>query len=582
MSWPTNHARRCAEALQIGAGVRLGHGAWGLHPYALEKQVNRLNKPYAMRRFVLGKEVLVAERLGYALPTGRRLFSGVTFSLEPELVGIVGPNGGGKSTLLRILAGELSPSEGKVRCVGRVGYMPQDERPAESATVADMLASPGNMYGGRSESDSGSAWARDRDSYSHELGLGNIDLNALASHCSGGQLTRLSLLRTLLDGPSILLLDEPTNNLDSTSRAFISRTLAKWNGGVLVVSHDRKLLEQMDRILELGPDGVTSYGGGYELYEQQSALARAAQMRSLQEAEATVAATRRSAQRERERKERSISTGRERARRTGASRLEIGAAKDRSSKSAKRNNSAADDRLHAAEQRLAVESAKVNARERLNFDVTGQIGGGVGSIVTVSDFSFAYRPDASLFAPITFSLPPGGRLGIEGDSGVGKSTLLRVIAGVLKGGSGLVSVRARGVAYLDQHFSSVLDEFMSVLQNFQRCSPDLAERECRARLARFLFRNQDAMKQVAVLSGGEKLRAALACVLGAQRVSDLILLDEPTNNLDLASIRYLEEALTLYPGAIIAVSHDTHFLKNIGCEDRVELSWPQTINKAYD
>jgi ATPase subunit of ABC transporter with duplicated ATPase domains len=230
--------------------------------------------------------LVTIDQLAYRTPDGRELFSGLTLSLGPEKVGLVGRNGSGKSTLLRIIQGELAPSAGSVAVGGRIGVLPQAFAPPPGAAVADILGAREGLdriarieAGAGTDEDLADAdWTLEPriDAALAAVGLDGLSLKHDAATLSGGQMTRAALAGLLVAQPALLILDEPTNNLDEAGRRLLAEVLSGWRGGALVVSHERTLLRQMDRIVELSGLGLRSYGGGYDLYAAQKAEGEAA------------------------------------------------------------------------------------------------------------------------------------------------------------------------------------------------------------------------------------------------------------------------------------------------------------------
>jgi ATPase subunit of ABC transporter with duplicated ATPase domains len=521
--------------------------------------------------------------VGYTLPDGTELFQHVSASLGSELTGLVGPNGVGKSTLLRIVAGQIRPSSGAVVGANGAGYLPQEPVFAADADVGaflgvrDIRAAMARLDDGGEAADDAAALAdywsvrANMEVELGRLGLSHLEFDAPVARLSGGERSRLALLAVMLRNPDHLLLDEPTNHLDAANRRILRDTLRHWRHGAFVVSHDRELLDGMDRILELGPTGLTPYGGGYALYAEQKRLNEEAAEKTLHEATRAVAAHRRQAQESLEREQRRSGSGKHRAARRDASALEIGAAKEQAGKTARRT--AVDQRARSAGYAAQLRDAQqaVSRHERLSFQVPTTPRETTHLLLHADKLSFGFPESRVLFRNITFTLMSGERLAIAGRNGIGKSTLLKILAGHLGGYHGRLVSRAKHAVFLDQHLDEILNGNSTVLAAFERHNPFINATEARTHMARFLFRDQAALKPIPALSGGERLRAALACVLAPDRPVDLILLDEPTNNLDLDSIHHLEGVLQAYRGAIVAISHDEHFLDTIGARQHLEL-----------
>jgi ATPase subunit of ABC transporter with duplicated ATPase domains len=521
--------------------------------------------------------------VGYTFPDGSPLFQHVSASFGPELTGLVGPNGVGKSTLLRIVAGHIQPSSGAVLGAQDAGYLAQEPVFATDADVGGLLgvrdirAAMARLDAGGAAADDAAAVADYWSARAHmevelgRLGLSHLEFDAPVARLSGGERSRLALLAVMLRNPGQLLLDEPTNHLDAANRRILRDTLRRWRHGALVVSHDRELLDDMDRIVELSPTGLTPYGGGYALYAEQKRVNEAAAEKTLHDATRALVAHRRQAQESKEREQRRSGSGKQRAARRNASALEIGAAKEQSGKTARRT--AVEQRARSAEYAAQLRDAQqaVSRHERLSFQVPTTQREATHPLLHAEELCFGFVASRILFRNLSFTLMSGERLAIAGPNGSGKSTLLKILAGRLDGYQGRLVSRAKHALFLDQHFNEVLHGNSTVLAAFERHNPCVSTTEARTHMARFLFRGPAALKLVANLSGGERLRAALACVLAPDRATDLILLDEPTNNLDLDGIRHLEEVLQAYRGAIVAISHDEHFLDAIGTRRHLTL-----------
>ncbi|MDO7840901.1 ABC-F family ATP-binding cassette domain-containing protein [Sphingomonas immobilis] len=521
--------------------------------------------------------LLTLTDLSAATPDGRTLFSGLTLSVGArDRIGVVGRNGSGKSSLLAIVAGVAAPATGHVARTGRIGTLAQDWPEilsiAEALGIQAVRAATARIEAGEgSEADFAAAdWtleARVAEALA-ETGLAALDLDRRIATLSGGERTRVGLARLLIEAPDLILLDEPTNNLDAAGRTAVAAMLARWRGAAIVVSHDRTLLEGVDRIVELRAIGVRQVGGGWSAFaaERDAERARAEAER---DAAARAAKTAdRAAQDRREAKARRDKAGRAYAASGSAPKILLGRQAERAENTAGRDDRLAERQAEAAGDRLAAARAEVEIVTPLTIDLM-PTGLPANSELLAMDAATLALGDRIL-GPWSLSIRGPERIAITGPNGAGKSTLLRLALGTLAPSSGSVR-RAEGrLAMLDQHVG-LLDPAATILDTFRRLHPGLDANAAHAALARFAFRNRDADRIVATLSGGERLRAGLACVLGGPQPARLLLLDEPTNHLDIASIEVLEAALTRYDGALLVVSHDRRFLEAIGIEREVKV-----------
>jgi ATPase subunit of ABC transporter with duplicated ATPase domains len=517
--------------------------------------------------------------LGFRTPDGRALFENIDLALGSERTGLVGRNGAGKTTLLKLIAGELAPSEGAVARSGRLGVLAQNLQPPPDAAVADLLGVAADLArlariaaGEGDEDDLAEAdWTLEArlEQALAEVGLPGLGLARPAASLSGGEATRVSLARLLVAAPDLILLDEPTNNLDAGARALVAEILRGWRGGAVVVSHDRALLREMDRIVELSSLGARVYGGGYNLYAERRAEERASAVRELDAAERRARQVDREVQAAYERKDRRDAMGRRFAAKGSEPRLMLGAAAERAENSAGRASQLAERQRAEAAEALAQARGKVERLKPIAVDLPSSGLAAGKRVLAFDEVSFAWPGAAPLLTGLSFDMVGPRRLAVTGRNGAGKTTLIKLAVGDLAPTSGTVA-RGVGTALLDQR-TAILDEAGTVLDSFRQLNPADSENACRAALARLLFRNDAALKPVGQLSGGERLRAALACVLGGSSPPGLLILDEPTNHLDLDSIAAIEAGLAGYDGALLVVSHDRDFLENIGVEGEIEL-----------
>ncbi|MGW0179391.1 ATP-binding cassette domain-containing protein [Nocardia sp. NPDC003345] len=511
--------------------------------------------------------------LTFSWPDGTPVFDGLDAVLGPGRIGLVGSNGAGKSTLLRLIAGAEKPARGSITVTGELGYLRQDlglsvgRRVDEVLGIARVRDSLHRIESGAAaDADFETVGARwDVEERAVAL-LGRLGLEYLAGSTrhldrrldtlSGGETVLLGLVAELLADPEVLLLDEPTNNLDADARNRLYEVLAQFGGTVLVAGHDRELLERMDTVAELRGGGLRLFGGPFGEYEriieQEQEAARGAirdargevrkQSRELVETRIKLDRRRRYGQKmfENKREPKIIMGARKRQAQVAAGKL--------------RNNHI--EKVEQAEERLeqAEELLRDDREIRIDLPDTRLYPG--QRVIALEEVTLANGPVVSL----TVDGPQ--RLAITGRNGVGKTTLLRRIA-------------AEGPwvpwRMLPQRLD-LFDENATVYENVAAGAPHADPELIRGRLARFLFRAAAADVPAAALSGGERLRAALAMLLLAEPAPRLLILDEPTNNLDLVSLGHLTQALAAFRGALIVVSHDGRFLDEIGITRRAELT----------
>lgn len=514
--------------------------------------------------------------LHFNWPDGSALFDDLNLTVGHGRHGLVGLNGSGKSTVLRLLAGELTPLDGSVSVEGELAYLPQDAGAATYATVDEVLGVAG-IRAALSAVESGDASATHFDTIGDDwdieeriaailgqLGLGHVSLDRPVVTLSGGELVLLAFASKLLTRPDVLLLDEPTNSLDRQARQRVYDVVASWRGALLVVSHDRELLNLMDSIGELRGGNVRWFGGSFDDYEQAIAIEQEAAENTLRAAEVDVRKQKRELTEARIKLDRRKRYGQKMSDQKREPKIVMGARKRAAQESAGKHRNMHLDRL--ADAREDVENAERQVRDdpEIRIDLPRTVVPAGRVVLTASGVELPYGG-----AIVDLEVRGPERIGLIGSNGAGKTTLLRVVMGEVEPVSGEMRVNVP-VRYVPQRVD-ILSKDFSVAANARLLAPESTENDIRASLARFLFRGSKADQLAGSLSGGELLHATLACLMMAEPAPQLLLLDEPTNNLDLAGIRQLGGALASYEGALIVASHDMAFLKEIGLTRIVEL-----------
>lgn len=519
---------------------------------------------------------IIIKDLSYIHSDKEVLFSHLNLVVNPgEKIALIGNNGCGKSTLMQILAGNLSPASGTVSHFEHLYYVPQHFGQYDHQSIAQALqidrkleALHAILNGDASEhyfnwldddwnieertQAALSAWSMDGLSLSHPMeGL------------SGGEKTRIFLAGMELHEPTVILLDEPTNHLDTAGRERLYNFVQRTPATLLVISHDRTLLNLIPAICELSHSGLCYYGGNYDFYKEQKGLMLTALEQQLEEKQKALRMARKTAREIEERKNKQNVRGEKTSIKKGIPAIMMGARKQRAENSSSKLNSVHTEKAEKLQQEMSSIKSALPLTDRLKTDFnTSALH--IGKIlVKAEEINFHY-PDSTdnLWQhPLSFQLRSGDRLHIKGDNGSGKTTLLKLIMGDLIPTGGIIERADFSFVYLDQEYSLICNKH-SILQQVEVFNRrHLPEHEVKTILNRYLFSHDVWNKPCSKLSGGEKMRLSFCCLMIADNTPDMFILDEPTNNLDIESIEIVTATIRDYAGTVIAISHDKEFLK---------------------
>lgn len=509
--------------------------------------------------------------VSFEWPDGSRALADVSGTFQAARSGLIGRNGSGKSTLLRLIAGELTPTSGTISCIGDVAYLPQTLTLNTTTTVADLLGIT-NKISALQAIEQGDVAEHHFDTIGddwdietraieqlHSVGLSDITLERSTNTLSGGQAMLAALTGLRLRAAPITLLDEPTNNLDRSTRNDLHRLLEKWPGTLIIVSHDKALLDTMDATTELRNGQLDTYGGPYSAWLQHQEQQQAAAEQAVRAAESTL----RVEKKQRIETETKLARRAAQGRKAAASMPPIVAGglqrKAEVTAGATRNLMAA--RVTSAKTALDAAEARLRDDEAIHLTLPDP---DVPNSRRIAQLHDTHR---------TLHLQGPERIALVGPNGVGKTRLLNHLVHNTPPMPGGITgeLLTQRVGYLPQRLNN-LNDTANALDNILPDAPGMTVGELRNQLARLLLRGDAVTRPVGSLSGGERFRVQLARLLFAQPTAQLLILDEPTNNLDIDTVDQLVDALTTYRGALLVVSHDDDFLHRLNVTTTIEMT----------
>ncbi len=528
--------------------------------------------------------MLIAQNITYAHANKDVLFQNIDLVInKQDKIALVGNNGTGKSTLLKILAGKLLLVSGSIKMDSKPYYIPQHYGQYNEQTVAQALQTDekllalqqilaGNVTAHNMTllNDDWSIEERSAEALSR-WGLGEINLSQKMDSLSGGQKTKVFLAGIDIHQPDIVLLDEPSNHLDAASRNLLYDYIQHTQHTLIVVSHDRALLNLLDTVCELSKNGIVTYGGNYEFYAEQKTIAANALNENVRDKEKALRKAKDVEREAIERQQKLDARGRKKQEKAGLPTISMNTLRNNAEKSTARMKDVHAEKTGIISDELNQLRKALPDKDKMKFGFDDPALHKGKVLMTAKDTNYAYADKLLWQDPVSFQLLSGDRIALRGDNGSGKTTLIRIMLGELQPTIGSITRAEMKLVYIDQDYSLVNDTLSVYEQAQQFNAAHLQEYEVKSRLTHFLFTKAYWDKSCAALSGGEKMRLILCCLTLSNTAPDVIILDEPTNNLDIQNIEILTAAINEYRGTIVVVSHDAYFLEQIGIAYSLEL-----------
>lgn len=520
-----------------------------------------------------GSALVEVKNLSFAYADSQPLLTQLNFSLGVGKIGLIGDNGSGKTTLLRLLAGELKPSTGQIVRHADFYFLKQSHLLPTEQTIADFLQVRDYLVA-LERVESGNAQAEDFDLLDghwnlkedlkrqlSKVGLSKLTLDRTLSQISGGEATLLALAALEQSTAKIGLLDEPSNNLDQKSRRILYQIVSQWPGLMIISTHDRALLGQMDQIIELYDGQALIIEGNYQTYQAHCQQLEESQQHQLLEAQKELKKIEKQAQIIQQRQAKQVTVGKKASLNKRGSKKSMNALKRKAQVSAGKEREQYQARLAQARSQKEQAEKKIRDNKQIRISELNSASQHRKQILLLEDQSGT-----------KIRIGGGERVTLTGENGIGKSRLLTSIFtdSLRQAIPAWASGDRQKIALIKQNVLD-LDNKKTLLAQVQSDNDHQSEQELRAQLARMLFKKDTVYKKVGELSGGQRFHVALAKLLVHRPAYELIILDEPTNNLDLSSLQQVENLLQTYTGSLLVVSHDQEFLTKIGIERTIHL-----------
>ena len=528
--------------------------------------------------------MLTLQNITYQHSNKEVLFRNIDLTLNNrDKIALIGNNGVGKSTLLKIIAKELLPSRGQLKVVSEPYYIPQIFGQYNHYTIAqalgvdvklhalkEILKGEVTEYNLNLLHDDWTIEERCSEALKYWQ-LNGLDLTWKMETLSGGQKTKVFLAGISIHSPELILLDEPSNHLDSSARELLYDLIRTTSSALIIVGHDRKLLNLVDKTCELNRNGISVYGGNYDFYVQQKQLAENALNLDIHHKEKELRKARTKEREIVERQQKLDARGKRKQEKAGVSRIMMNTMRNKAESSTSKIKNTHTEKIGGILNELQdLRSALPNTGTmKFDFDDSSLHKGKI--LVKAANINFSYGTTPLWKENLDIQIISGERIALKGRNGSGKTTLIQLILGNLEPKSGTIYMAENKSIYIDQDYS-LIDNGLNVYEQAQVFNiSTLREHEVKTRLDRFLFSNQDWDKPCSALSGGERMRLILCCLTINSRSPDIIVLDEPTNNLDIQNIEILTAAINEYQGTLIVVSHDETFLEQVNIVRTIDL-----------
>ncbi len=528
---------------------------------------------------------LIIKDISHIHPNHEILFHHIRFTVATgEKVSLIGNNGNGKSTLLSIIAGNIKPASGEIITSDKPYYSPQHFGQYNHLTIARALGIDQKitafhriLAGDLSELNYtllDDDWEiEDRAKTSLEKWeIGYLPLNQSLNSLSGGEKSKVFLAGITIHSPDIILLDEPTNHLDTKSRKRLYDFIESSKSTILIVSHDRTLLNLLSMTLELTKDHIDSYGGNYEFYKQEKEKKEIAFQKQLSEKEKELRKAQKTARESLERQHKHDVRGEKSNIKKVIHKIMMGNLKDKAEKSSSKLKDIHTDKITGITETLSEIRAHFPTYKNLQLNINNTNLHSGKILFEAKDLNFGYNEQLLWKSNLNFQIRSGERILIKGDNGSGKTSLIKLILKKISPTTGSIKYTEFRSIYLDQEYSLIRNDLTVFEQIEEYNSRKLPEYEMKTILNRFLFPKDSWNKSNSNLSGGEKMRLLLCCLQVSNNMPDIFILDEPTNNLDIQSLNILTTTIKNYKGTLLLVSHDEYFLNEIGIDKELRIN----------